>query len=234
MSIHDQEKYWDNVAEEKEFPTPFQIEEFEKCVSNEMKTLENSMNFRCPENRRFSRILDVGCGYGRTLNELYNHGFKNLTGIDYSQGMINRGLRLYPDLNLIKTDGELIPFPDNKFDAVILLAVLTSSYKDEEQENLISEISRVLKDNGILYINDYLINQDKRNLKRYNDYKNKYGIFGVFQLPEGAVFRHHTKNHILKITEGFKELIFQKTVYDTMNGNKSNGFYYIGELNKKY
>jgi ubiquinone/menaquinone biosynthesis C-methylase UbiE len=207
----DQEKYWDKVAEEKEFPTPFQIEEFEKYVSNEMK------------------ILDVGCGYGRTLNELYNHGFKNLTGIDYSQGMINRGLRLYPYLNLIKNDGERIPFLDNEFDAVILLAVLTSSYKDEEQQNIISEISRVLNDDGVLYINDYFINQDERNLKRYQKYKDKYGIYGVFKLSEGAVFRHHTEKHILKLTKDFQELVFEKTVYDTMNGHESNGFYYIGK-----
>jgi ubiquinone/menaquinone biosynthesis C-methylase UbiE len=207
----DQEKYWDKVAEEKEFPTPFQIEKFEKYVLKE------------------NEILDVGCGYGRTLNELYNHGFKNLTGIDYSQGMINRGLRLYPYLNLIKNDGERIPFLDNEFDAVILLAVLTSSYKDEEQQNIISEISRVLNDDGVLYINDYFINQDERNLKRYQKYKDKYGIYGVFKLSEGAVFRHHTEKHILKLTKDFQELVFEKTVYDTMNGHESNGFYYIGK-----
>ena len=210
MKIHNQEKYWDKVAEEKEFPTPFQIQYFKKYVSKEMKT------------------LDVGCGYGRTLNELYNQGFKNLTGIDYSQGMINRGKRLYPNLNLIKTNGERIPFPDNEFDAVILLAVLTSSYKDEEQKNIISEISRVLKDDGILYINDYLLNQDERNLKRYQKYKDKYEEYGIFELQEGAVFRHHTEEHIIKLTEGFQELVFEKTVYNTMNGHKSNGFYYIG------
>lgn len=211
MKIHDQEKYWDKVAEEKEFPTPFQMETFEKYVLKEMS------------------ILDVGCGYGRTLNELYNHGFKNLTGIDYSQGMINRGLRLYPYLNLIKTDGERISFPDNEFDAVILLAVLTSSYKDDEQQNIISEISRVLKDDGILYINDYLINQDERNLNRYEKFEDKYGKYGIFELPEGAVFRHHTEENIMKLTKDFEELVFEKTVYNTMNGHKSNGFYYIGK-----
>ena len=192
MKILDQKKYWDKVAEEKKFPTPFQIEEFEKHVLKEMN------------------ILDVGCGYGRTLNELHNRGFKNLTGIDYSKGMINRGLRLYPYLNLIKNDGDTIPFPDNEFDAVLLIAVLTSNYKDKEQESLISEISRVLKDKGILYVNDYLINQDKRNLERYQKYEDKYGIYGVFELPEGAVFRHHTKEHILKLTANFKQLIFEK------------------------
>jgi ubiquinone/menaquinone biosynthesis C-methylase UbiE len=208
-SILDQEKYWDKVADEKEFPTPFQMEEFEKYVSKDMD------------------ILDIGCGYGRTLNELYNQGFKNLKGIDYSQGMINRGLRIHPYLNLRKNDGDKIPFPDGKFDAVILIAVLTSNFKNEEQKRLMSEISRVLKDDGILYINDYLINDDRRNIERYEKFKDKYKLYGVFELPEGAIFRHHTKEHILKLTKDFKKLVFKETVYDTMNGNKSNGFYSI-------
>lgn len=212
--IHNQQKYWDKVAEEKKFPTPFQMEEFKKYVSSEMN------------------ILDVGCGYGRTLNELYNQGFKNLTGIDYSRSMIKRGLRLHPQLNLLKTDGNKIPFSNNEFDAVLLIAVLTSSYTDEEQENLISEISRVLEEGGILYINDYLLNQDERNLKRYHEFKDKYGKYGIFELPEGAVFRHHTREHILKITKNFEELVFQNTIYNTMNGHKSNGFYYICRKNK--
>lgn len=211
MKISKQQKYWDNVAEEKIFPTPFQIKEFERFASEGMK------------------ILDVGCGYGRTLNELHQRGFRNLTGVDYSQSMINRGLRLYPYLNLIKNDGGKIPFPDKEFDAVLLIGVLTSNIKDEEQENLILEIFRILKDHGIVYIADFLINNDKRNLERYQEYKNKYGIYGVFELGEGAVLRHHSPEHILKLTRDFKELMFEKTVYDTMNGHKSNGFYYIGK-----
>lgn len=210
-NIPNQEKYWDKAAEKKEFPTPFKIEEFEKFVSHEMN------------------ILDVGCGYGRTLDELHNQGFENLAGIDYSQGMINRGLRERPYLNLIKTDGDQIPFPDNEFDAVLLVAVLTSNTKDEEQENIISEISRVLKNGGILYLTDFLINQDKRNIERYQKYEDKYGTYGIFELPEGAVLRHHTEEHIFKLTKDFKNLLFEKTVFDTMNGHKSNGFYYIGK-----
>jgi ubiquinone/menaquinone biosynthesis C-methylase UbiE len=209
--IHKQEKYWDKVAEEKEFPTPFQAAQFEKYVSNDMN------------------ILDVGCGYGRTLSELHDRGFKNLTGADFSQAMINRGLKLHPKLNLLKNDGNELPFPDDKFDAVLLIAVLTCTANLKEQKNLISEISRVLTSGGILYINDYLINDDSRNLERYQKYHEKYGIYGVFELPEGAVLRHHSPEYISKLTKDFKELIFENTIYNTMNDNKSNGFYYIGK-----
>ncbi len=211
-----QEKYWDKVAEEKEFPTPFKMEVFERYVFKNMK------------------ILDVGCGYGRTLNELYNNGFSNLTGLDYSQSMIDRGLKLYPHLNLIINNADDIPSPDNAFDSVILIGVLTSNVETKTQENLISEISRVLKNNGIFYLADFLINMDKRNLKRYQKYENKYGIYGVFELPEGVVLRHHTENHILKLTKDFTNLVFEKTVYKTMNAHKSNGFFYMGKKQQLY
>lgn len=206
-----QEKYWDQASDGKKFPTPFKLEEYKKYVYPKMA------------------ILDVGCGYGRTLNELYNDGFKNLTGLDYSQGMINRGLKLYPYLNLVKSCGDNIPLPDGSVNSVLLIGVLTSNTENENQENLILEILRVLKNGGILYISDFLINSDERNLERYQKYKDKYGTYGVFELPEGVVLRHHTEKHILKLTKDFKKLIFQKTVYNTMNGHKSNGFYYIGK-----
>lgn len=208
--IMKQERYWNKVAGEKEFTTPFQINAFEKYVS------------------RKSKILDVGCGYGRTLNELHKWGFKNLFGVDFSQGMINRGKKLYPHLDMKKSKGKL-PFDDDTFDSVLLLALLTCIIEDENQKKLMIEIQRVLKDEGILYINDFIINEDQRNTERYNKYKDNYDCYGVFELPEGFVVRHHTKNHVSEMTKDFQKIVFEPVIYTTMNGNQSNGFYYIGK-----
>lgn len=209
-NIKDQEKCWNELAGTKEFPTPFSMKKFEKHVTTRMK------------------VLDVGCGYGRTLNELHTNGFNNLTGVDFSVAMIKRGLKLYPYLNLIKNNGENLPFPDNEFDSVILIGVLTSNVTDIEQDLLLKEISRVLKNNGILYLSDFLLNHDQRNLKRYAKYEDKYGIYGVFKLPEGLILRHHSIKHILELTNDYDNLLFEKTIFRTMNGNISNGFYYLG------
>lgn len=202
--------YWNSVSDTKQFTTPFQAESFEQYVNTDAK------------------ILDVGCGYGRTLNELYTMGYRNLTGIDFSSGMIARGKKQFPHLNLLVKKDESIDFPDNHFDAVILFAVLTCITSNQEQQALISEIKRVLKPGGILYINDFLLNTDERNITRYQKYETRYGTYGVFELLEGAVLRHHSKEHILKLTSDFTKEQFETLTFTTMNGNTSNGFYYIG------
>ena len=206
-----QEEYWDRVAEEKEFTTPFQMELFKKVVPKK------------------ARILDIGCGYGRTLQELYLSEFNDLSGIDISKKMIDKGTKLYPHLALRKYDGSQLPFENNSLDAVILLAVLTCIISNSEQEKLIDEIQRVLRDDGILYVNDFLINSDQRNVDRYKRYEAKYNKYGIFELSEGVVLRHYTKVRIDELLGNFEKIIFESVIYTTMNGNKSNGLYYIGK-----
>ena len=207
----EQKEYWNKVSETKQFSTPFQIDEFSKYVKKD------------------DVILDVGCGYGRTLNELYTKGYKNLIGIDFSKGMIERAKKINSDIDFRVMNNSKIDLPDNSVDSVILLAVLTCIVEDKEQEYLVSEIYRVLKKGGAIYINDFLLNNDERNLNRYNEFKNKYNKYGVFELPEGAVCRHHDKEWIKELLKDFKKMIFKEIEYTTMNGNKSNGFYYIGK-----
>lgn len=202
--------YWNQAAEKKEFTTPFQADVFEKYVGKE------------------AFILDVGCGYGRTLDELHQLGFSRLMGMDFSEGMIRRGQKQFPYLELRVMESGKLPLPDDSVDAVILFAVLTCILKNEEQEELIREIRRVLTPNGILYVNDFLLNTDERNLKRYEEFQEELGVYGAFRLPEGAVCRHHDETWIRSLLSDFSGLTFRPLTFTTMNGHTSNGFYFIG------
>ncbi len=208
-----QQDYWNKVSTKKEFTTPFHAEEFAKYVGTG------------------NTVLDVGCGYGRTLNELYQFGYHSLIGIDFSDGMIERGQEQFPYLDLRVKKEQRIDLQDSSIDAVILFAVLTCIYDNNEQQFLIHEIERVLKPNGILYVNDFLLNSDERNIKRYQEFQEKYGTYGIFELPEGATCRHHSEDWIHNLLTGFTTLQYQHLTFTTMNGNKSNGFYYIGRRN---
>ena len=177
---------------------------------------------------RNADILDVGCGYGRIMHELHALGFTRLRGIDFSEKLIQRGMRLYPDLAFDVQRERNIDFPDSSFDAVLLCAVLTCIPDDADQEFLRDEILRVLRPGGILYVNDFLLNTDPRNRKRYEDAFPKYGTYGVFELPEGAVLRHHDPDHVRQFFAPFEPLEFETPVYRTMNGHTSNGYCFLG------
>ena len=205
-----QKEYWNSVADAKEFTTPMQSAVFCRYVN------------------RDAAILDVGCGYGRVLSELHALGFRNLCGIDFSEKLIARGKRQFPYLDLRVMENETIDFPDASLDAVLLCAVLTCIVADRDQKALIAEIRRVLKPGGLLYVNDFLLNTDLRNRKRYAAWEQVYGTYGIFELPEGAVLRHHDRSHIRKLLSGFRELESEEVVYQTMNGHTSNGFYFAG------
>lgn len=207
----EQKEYWNQVSSTKQFTTPFHAAEFEQYIE------KNDV------------ILDVGCGYGRTLSELRQLGFRQLIGIDFSSGMIERGRAQFPYLDLRVKKSDSIDLPDQSVDAVILFAVLTCIRSNSEQTALIREIERVLKPGGILYVNDFLLNDDERNKKRYEEFASKYGVYGVFELPEGAVCRHHSEQWISELLSGFAPLKYQHLTFTTMNGHKSKGFYFIGK-----
>ena len=200
-----QKEYWNSVAETKTFTLPFDGERFSKYVEKD------------------SVIIDVGCGYGRVLKILSEEGYENLTGYDFSPQMIERGRNECPPARFEVMEEGKIPRADKSADAVILCAV-----SDEKQEELIREIYRILKPDGILYVNDYLLNTDERNRKRYEQYEAELGVYGAFALPEGARCRHHTEVHIRELLRDFEISEFEKIVYTTMNGHSSSGFTLIG------
>ncbi|HBB89908.1 MAG TPA: SAM-dependent methyltransferase [Blastocatellia bacterium] len=205
-----QVRYWDRVAHEKRFSHPLRLD-----------WLGHYSNQRAP-------ILDYGCGYGRTLAELSQAGFQNLAGVDFSEAMLARARGLVPRSKLIRNDGQSLPFNDGCFDVVLLFAVLTCIPDSNQQRALLAELERVLRPGGLLYISDVLLNNDQRNRERYERDAEKYKCYGVFELPEGVVVRHHSKEWIAEITSSFQQLQYEPFTVTTMNGNRSAAFQYLG------
>lgn len=210
MNISKQKAYWDKVAEYKRFTTPVPMEILKKRL------------------RPDSKILDFGCGQGRILQQLKSEGFLNLYGVDISRNMIEIAGKNLPDADFKVNAGVMIPYNDSSFDCVIAAAVLTCVISGNDQRKLIAEMKRVLKPEGLVYINDFLINNDHRNINRYEKYEKKYGIYGVFEIEEGVAMRHHTLEWISELTSSFARLLFEEKTYSTMNGHISKGFCFIG------
>lgn len=209
-----QKAYWDRASEKKTFTHPLNKTELYKHL------------------KKTDRVFDYGCGYGRTLSQLYKDGFKSLVGIDFSEGMKNRAKKEFPYLNIMTNKGNKVPFEADSFDAVILFALLTCVPRNEDQGNIMKEIKRVLKKGGLIYISDYLIGEDLRSKARYDKFKTKYGIYGIFELPEGTVLRHHSEERINELTKDFQKIWYNKFHVKTMNGNNASAFQFIGKLIK--
>jgi len=210
QAVFSQIRYWDRVAHEKRFSHPLRLDWLEKYSAKQ------------------ARILDYGCGYGRTLVELSDAGYDNLFGIDFSEAMLSRCRREVPQPKLIRNDGKALPLKDGAFDAVLLLAVLTCIPDSDEQRVLLTAVEQVLRPGGLIYLSDLLLNDDARNRDRYQRFAEAYKCYGVFELPEGVAVRHHQREWIEELTSSFRQLEYEPFTVTTMNGNTSAAFQYLG------
>jgi SAM-dependent methyltransferase len=95
--------------------------------------------------RRFERyldstaaILELGCGPGRHLSHLYEHGFENLFGIDINDDSFEVMREVYPDLAAAGTfyadaiERVVEEFEDRQFDAIYSIETLQHIHPDDE------------------------------------------------------------------------------------------------------
>ena len=214
-TLDQQAEYWDRVAIEKTFTHPLDTALVGSFLSAD------------------SRILDYGCGYGRLAGQLRDAGYENAVGLDVSPRMIERGLSEFPGLDLRVTSGPPLPFPDESFDLVILFAVLTSIPSDRGQTELIGEIERILAPGGFIYVSDYPLQDDEKNLARYRENKEKFGRYGVFELSDGGVMRHHDKAWMDGLFAGFDATDQKEISVSTMNGSSATAFQFFGKKKER-
>jgi Methylase involved in ubiquinone/menaquinone biosynthesis len=95
-------------------------------------------------------ILDAGCGVGLKMEHLKHY---KVIGMDYSL----EGLKVAKELKfpLVQASVHKLPFKDNVFDFVYSFEVLQHLPTWEYIESSFSEISRVLKRNGIFVTVNY-------------------------------------------------------------------------------
>ena len=210
--IDNQSEYWDNVADQKNFT----------------HTLDTTFL-----NRYFNKndkILDYGCGYGRIVNQLINRGFFNIKGYDTSINLIKRGKTINPECPIqhIKSLKEL-NIDNESVKGIVLFAVLTCIPSNAGQEELINYLHEILELNGIIYLSDYYLQPNSKQLDRYQYLNGDPSNYGVFTLPEGVTFRHHTKDWIHILFKKFKIIEEKQVKVLTMNGHEAECFQIIAQ-----
>ena len=98
-------------------------------------------------------VLDAGCGSGYGTYYLAKSGVQNIVGIDKSAIAINNAKKYYKRENLEYKVMDVcnLRFKNNIFDVIISFDVL-EHLDSADQEKFLSEINRVIKSNGTLYV----------------------------------------------------------------------------------
>ena len=110
-----------------------------------------------------TRILDIGCGNGKTLEALVNQSC-DITAIDFSKeavAMSQRSLAAYDSGDALVADGRRLPFADDAFGCVVARHVIGHLHKEGRME-IASEAARILKPCGRLFFLEFSTD-DMRN-----------------------------------------------------------------------
>ena len=203
--------YWNRIGPAKPFGHPVNFDRLAQWVALD------------------SRILDFGCGYGRVLDLLNNRGYHNVIGVDPAPAMVAAARQRFPTIEVQPlVSSPHLDLPAASVDAALLFTVLTCVPTDEGQRAIVREVGRVLRPGGLLYISDLWLQPDARNTERYVRDESKYGLYGVFELPEGVTVRHHDRRWIEALTEGYEPAAVDDVQVQTMNGHPANGFQWFG------
>jgi len=185
------------------------------------------------------KIIDVGCGFGKTVFELYKKGYRDIYGVDINESGIKfakaraRESGFNPLPNLSVGNAISLNFPNHTFDFVICQAFWTTIIAKNERNKIIKEIGRILKRAGILYVADFGQTWAHPSYKQayYKGIEKQYeiGTFEVFdkKTQEFKYLAHHyTREELEDLLKkgGFKKPgYYKQTSFTTQSGNQING-----------
>jgi ubiquinone/menaquinone biosynthesis C-methylase UbiE len=98
------------------------------------------------------KVLEIGCGPGGNLLEVYKHHPSRLVGVDISRQMIDLARKKVPeDVEIRKINGTELPFDKDEFDIVFTATVLQHNTDESMLKAIMNEICRVSGDRVYLF-----------------------------------------------------------------------------------
>ncbi len=101
------------------------------------------------------KVLDIGCGCGRTTINLYRMGYE-VIGIDISKEMIGQAKKNFKDIPFLVMSACDLKFKDNYFDNILFsLNGIDYIFPKQKRLKALKEIYRVLKPNGVFIFSSH-------------------------------------------------------------------------------
>ena len=100
---------------------------------------------------RSADVLDMGCGAGVPVTKLLIDSGFNVTGIDFSESMLNLVTKNVPEAQFIKKNMTDVDFDDDSFDGLTACYSIIHVPK-EKHVSLFQMFHKILRSNGVLLI----------------------------------------------------------------------------------
>ena len=107
-----------------------------------------------------AKLLDVGCGPGHYSSLLGKRGY-HMRALDISKSMVKEASLRNPDISVSQMDMANLQYDNSEFDGLWVCASLPHIPK-EFVEDVLREFSRVLKPEGVLFVNIPIGDLDRR------------------------------------------------------------------------
>jgi len=168
-------------------------------------------------------VLEIGCGYGRTCFFLQKNEL-DIAGVDLDRVQVRlaseemKRQRIRQGMSLVVNDARNLCFPDDSFDVVTLLGVLTLVPK-AERPGIMNEADRVLKPSGYVFVEEFGRTWENRVYrKRYRDDVKITGELGTVTVRDetGKILHlghHFTRQEIYSLLKGFNIISLEKNVF---------------------
>lgn len=123
------------------------------------------------------KIIDYGCGAGRSTRYLKSLGMADVLGFDISEEMIQQAKISDPNGNYQLISSASIPVNDESFDLALMSFVTLAIDNKNEIIRIFKELDRVLKKGGILLcltVSEVFWNPKRRWISYEQDYPENY------------------------------------------------------------
>lgn len=164
------------------------------------------------------RLLDIGSGHGRLLDYLEQEGFIHVFGLESNDRFIDRR-----QPSVVCGRGEQTPFKEKSFGAIFSIGLLSYIIDDLRRTQLMTEIYRILKPRGLLFMSCFVISGDRYHQKKYEQGQKQSGEYGIFESDSGGTFRHSKENELRALLSNFDILNWKRRQFITMNKREASG-----------
>lgn len=159
------------------------------------------------------KVLDLGCGNGRFGNWLAGQRSINYTGLDNNQYLLDAAAKKLPHARLIFHD-LTTPWPiKDKFDLIVLMAVLHHLPTKTARLNILLRAKKLLKPGGIMFLSFWEF--DKAKGKKIGD--NDYILSWKLGVTAKRYCHFYSQNEINELLKSLKLKLLADFIADENN-----------------